>query len=100
MAQADQRAHTVDRAVVDATEAWLLQDRVGATFEARVIDADDRAGTVMLDDPPVRARCHGVNLPVGERIQVRLVEADVATRTVRFESGAQVAVEEGDGRPA
>ena len=100
MAQADQRAHAVDRAVVDATEAWLLQDRVGATFTARVIDADDHAGTVMLDDPPVRARCQGANLPVGERIQVRLVTADPATRTVRFESGVHLAGEEGHPRPA
>jgi exoribonuclease R len=100
MAQSDQRAHLVDRAVVDATEAWLLQDRVGALFWAWVMDADEHAGTVMLDDPPVRARCHGANLQVGEHIQVRLVEADVSTRTVRFDSGAQLALEEGDSRPA
>lgn len=97
MARADQRAHLVDRAVVDATEAWLLQDHVGATFAARVIDADDHAGTVMLEDPPVRARCQGTNLPVGQRIRVTLVEADVATRTVRFESGAKLTGEEGHG---
>jgi exoribonuclease R len=100
MAKSDQRAHAVDRAVVDATEAWLLQDRVGASFWARVIDADEHAGTVMLDEPPVQARCQGTSLAVGEHIQVRLVEADVASRTVRFESGAQIPLEEGDGRPA
>jgi RNase II-type exonuclease C-terminal S1 domain len=42
-----------------------------------------RAGTVVLDEPPVRARCDGSSLPVGERIDVRLAEADVAARTVR-----------------
>jgi hypothetical protein len=67
------------------TEAWLLRDRVGQVFTASVIDADERAGTVVLDEPPVRARCDGSALPVGERIDVRLAEADVATRTVRFE---------------
>ncbi|MDT4907319.1 MAG: hypothetical protein QOI69_560 [Pseudonocardiales bacterium] len=85
MDDADRRAHEVDRAVVDMTEAWLLRDRVGQVFTASVIDADERAGTVVLDEPPVRARCDGSALPVGERIDVRLAEADVATRTVRFE---------------
>ena len=84
MQHADQLAHTVDRAVVDMTEAWLLRDRIGSTFDAVVIDAEESAGTVLLDDPPVRARCDGADLPVGERISVRLVSADVATRTVRF----------------
>jgi len=84
MQQADHRAHAADRAVVDATEAWLLRDRVGEPFAATVIDAEERTGTVVLDDPAVRARCDGTHLPVGERITVRLVTADVATRQVRF----------------
>jgi VacB/RNase II family 3'-5' exoribonuclease len=85
MARADRRAHEVDRAVVDATEAWLLRDSVGAVFDAVVIDADEHAGTVVLDRPPVRARCTGTGLPIGHRVQVRLVEADVASREVRFQ---------------
>ncbi|MFB9236145.1 RNB domain-containing ribonuclease [Plantactinospora siamensis] len=40
-------------------------------------------GTVALDDPPVRARCDG-DLPLGERVPVRLVTADPAERKVRF----------------
>jgi exoribonuclease R len=85
MQRADHVAHLVDRAVVDATEAWLLHDRLGSIFAAVVIDADEHAGTVVLDDPAVRGRCVGAGLPVGERIQVRLVTADVTSRTVRFE---------------
>jgi exoribonuclease R len=85
MAEADRRAHDVDRAVVDMTEAWLLSDRVGQEFAATVIDADRNAGTIVLDDPAVRARCTGANLPVGEKITAKLVVADVQTRTVRFE---------------
>ncbi|HEV7204203.1 MAG TPA: RNB domain-containing ribonuclease [Jatrophihabitans sp.] len=85
MQQADHRAHLADRAVVDATEAWLLRDRVGERFDAVVIDADERAGTVVLDEPAVRARCTGPDLPVGERIRVRLVTADVEQRDVHFE---------------
>lgn len=85
MRQADQLAHAADRAVVDMTEAWLVQDRVGEIFRATVIDADESAGTVLLDEPPVRARCHGAHLPVGERVAVRLVSADLRERMVRFE---------------
>lgn len=80
----DQRAHLVDRAVVDATEAWLLQDRVGEIFDALVIDADDHAATITLGDPAVRARCSGDDLPVGTRIPVRLDQADVEHHTVHF----------------
>ena len=84
MAKADHLGHEVDRAVVDATEAWLLRDRVGQLFDAVVIDADDDAGTVVLDQPAVRARCAG-HLPIGQRVRVRLIEADVDKRQVRFE---------------
>ena len=85
MAGADKLAHLVDRAVVDMTEAWLLQDRIGQTFPATVIDADEKAATIVVDQPAVRARCDGANLPVGQRITARLVSADVATRSVRFQ---------------
>jgi exoribonuclease R len=85
MADADRRAHAVDRAVVDMTEAWLLRDRIGEIFDAVVLDADDHAGTVAITDPAVRARCGGGGLTAGTSIKARLVSADVATRTVRFE---------------
>jgi exoribonuclease R len=85
MQKADHLAHEVDRAVVDTTEAWLLRDRVGESFDAVVIDADHSAGTVVLDSPAVRGRCAGTALPVGERIRVRLATADVDQRQIRFE---------------
>jgi exoribonuclease R len=89
MQRADKLAHEVDRAAIDATEAWLLRDRVGETFAAVVIDSDEHAATVVLDDPPVRARCAGTNLAAGQRIRARLAEADVGQRTVRFELAEQ-----------
>lgn len=84
MSDRDRRAHQADRAVVDATEAWLLRDRVGEVFDALVIDADEHAATITLDDPAVRARCTGTNLPVGDRIRATLTEADVEHRKVTF----------------
>jgi exoribonuclease R len=74
----------VERAVVDATEAWLLRDRVGEPFSAVVVDAENGRGTVVLDGLAVRGRCTGEGLHPGTRVQVRLERADVATRTVGF----------------
>ena len=105
MAASDKLAHSFDRAIVDGTEAALLAGRVGESFSAVVVDVDRRKhksptdtsdparesaerhlerGTVTLEDPAVSARCDGHDLPLGERVQVRLATADVATRTVRF----------------
>ncbi|MFI7597570.1 RNB domain-containing ribonuclease [Actinoplanes sp. NPDC049681] len=94
MATTDRAASAADRGAVALTEAVLLADRVGETFEAGVLDVDEPprpdgrtrppGGTVAIDDPAVQARCSG-ELPLGERIPVRLAEADPKTRTVRFE---------------
>jgi exoribonuclease R len=84
MQAADTRAHTVERAVIDMTEAWLLRDRIGERFSAVVIDANEHSGTIVLDDPPVRAHCDGAGLPVGDRISAQLAVADTASRQVRF----------------
>jgi exoribonuclease R len=84
MRDSDRRAHAADRAVVDMTEAWLLHDRVGNVFNALVIDAEEHAATITIDDPAVRARCSGDDLQVGTRIRATLQEADVAKRIVRF----------------
>ena len=86
MARGDQTAHTVERAVVDATEAWLLQDRVGEVFAATVIavDSDADGATIVLDAVAVRARCTGAGMTAGDSVSARLVEADVSRRAVRF----------------
>jgi exoribonuclease R len=84
MAASDRRTREVERAVVDATEAWLLRGREGATFPAVVVDAEDGRGTVVLDDLAIRGRCTGEGLRPGTRVVVRLEQADVAGRTVRF----------------
>jgi exoribonuclease R len=88
MAASDRRTREVERAVVDATEAWLLRGRVGQTFSAVVVDAEDGRGTVVLDDHAIRGRCTGEGLRPGTRVRVRLEEADVVARTVRFTPAA------------
>jgi exoribonuclease R len=81
MAEADRRANALERAAIDLVEAARLAGRVGETFAATVIDD----GLIQLEDPAVRARCDG-DPPVGRDITARLVEADITTRTVRFEA--------------
>jgi exoribonuclease R len=88
MTASDRRTRDVERAVVDATEAWVLHGREGQSFSAVVVDAEDgpgpRKGTVVLDEFAVRGKCTGEGLRPGTRVRVRLEDADVTARTVRF----------------
>jgi len=79
MAAADRRAGALERAAIDWVEAVRLAPRAGEVFRATVVDD----GLVQLREPAVRARCDG-DPPVGRAVDVRLVEADPATRRVRF----------------
>ncbi|SDZ04937.1 Exoribonuclease R [Micromonospora pattaloongensis] len=93
MARTDRVSSAADRGAIDLAEAVLLRDRVGAEFDAAVLDVDGPRddgrpakprGIVALDEPPVIARCTG-ELPLGERVRVRLVTADPERRQVLFE---------------
>ncbi|BBH66762.1 ribonuclease R [Actinoplanes sp. OR16] len=90
MSSTDRTASAADRGAIDLAEAVLLEQRVGETFEAAVLDREEGSekrpaqGTIAIDEPAVRARCLG-DLPLGSRIEVRLTTADPSTRTVRFE---------------
>ena len=86
MAAATRRANALERAVVDVAEAVVLAPRVGERFPAVVVESGASSGTVQLQDPPVRARCEGADLPLGQTIAVVLVRADPASREVRFRS--------------
>lgn len=81
-------ANDAERACLDLVEALLLRDRLGGTFDAFVIDlhdSDPASGTVHLTDPAVVAPVRGARpLPLGERLRVRLVEADVGRHAVLF----------------
>ncbi|MDI3405940.1 RNB domain-containing ribonuclease [Streptomyces cavernicola] len=88
MADGTRRANTVERESIDIVEAALLRDRIGETFEATVIDVKEQepaVGTVHLEDPAVVARIEGTaELPLGERLRVRLTQADPGSAKVRF----------------
>ncbi|WP_190081201.1 RNB domain-containing ribonuclease [Streptomyces longisporoflavus] len=89
MADGTRRGNTVERECVDLVEAALLKDRVGELFDAVVVDVHERepaVGTVQLTDPAVVARIEGGTggLPLGERLRVRLTQADPGAAKVRF----------------
>ncbi|SDO23897.1 Exoribonuclease R [Streptomyces sp. cf386] len=89
MAEGTRRAGTVERECVDIVEAALLKDRVGEEFDGWVVEVDERqpaVGVVQLESPAVIGRIEGTDaLPLGERIRVRLTQADPAAAKVRFE---------------
>lgn len=79
MSEGGRRAATVERACVDLVEAALLKDRVGEVFDGCVVDVDEHrptVGTVQLETPAVIGRVEGAGLELGERVRVRLMEAD------------------------
>ncbi|MGR4879277.1 RNB domain-containing ribonuclease [Streptomyces sp. LARHCF249] len=89
MADGARLANAAERECVDLVEAALLKDRVGETFEATVIDVKDHEpleGTVHLADPAVVGRVVSTDreLPLGERIRVRLTAADPGSAKVVF----------------
>ncbi|MPV36851.1 RNB domain-containing ribonuclease [Georgenia subflava] len=103
MARTTQRANSYERGAVNALEALVLEGRVGETFDGVVVDLSDGSrrrrrdgespaeggpevdsGTVTIREPAVRGRVEGLNLPVGERVDVTLAEVDVTERRVLF----------------
>lgn len=84
MAEADQRAHAADRAVIDIAEALVLQRRVGEVFRGIVVEATEGRGEIQLADPAVRARLLGDGFQLGAVIDARLTTCDVARRRVEF----------------
>ncbi|MFE3450184.1 RNB domain-containing ribonuclease [Nonomuraea sp. NPDC059194] len=86
MSTTGRRANAVERASIDLVEAFVLRDRIGQSFDAVVLDIDERrpGGLVQLTDPAVIARCDGSALPLGQPVKVRLTKADPQTREVRF----------------
>ncbi|WP_326723498.1 RNB domain-containing ribonuclease [Streptomyces sp. NBC_00243] len=89
MADGTRRQGTAERECVDIVEAALLKDRVGEVFDGCVVDVQEReptVGTVQLESPAVFARLVGgpAPLPLGERLRVRLTQADPGAAKVRF----------------
>lgn len=86
MGRAHSAERTLEAAIVDFVEAALLRDRVGQEFTAIVIDvdADEGRARLQITEPAVVATMDADGLSLGDRVVVRLVEADPQARRVRF----------------
>jgi exoribonuclease R len=83
-----QLAHRYERMVLDLVEAGLLQHRVGESFEAVVVEVNDKEptrGIVTVADPAVEAPVvSATELPLGTEVRARLTTADLEHRKVEF----------------
>ena len=84
MASSERLANAVERACTDAVEAAALAHRVGETFPASVVDVTRNGLLVQICDPVILAPADGVS-SAGAEVTVRLTEADVVRRSVRFQ---------------
>jgi exoribonuclease R len=88
MQESGHRAHQYEKAVFNLVEAAVLRPHVGEEFDGVVVQVDDvdpRRGDVVVQEPAVEAAVSGPGaLPLGTDVRVKLSEADVDTRTVRF----------------
>lgn len=84
MARADALGGNISRAVIDLAEAVILQPRIGDTFAAVVTDVDQRGPRIQLCGLPVVSRLKDATVEAGERINVRLDEADPELRKIAF----------------
>jgi len=85
MAAGQERASRAERAALDLAEAIVLDGREGELFDAVVTDIDQRGARIQLVEPAVVARVDAHHVEPGDDVRVRLVEADPAARSVRFE---------------
>lgn len=85
MRAGDRRDDDLQRACLDATEAAVLSNRIGHVFEGVVVDAGGTDATVALADLAIRAKCSGPQQELGATVRVKVVEADVRSRTVRLD---------------
>jgi VacB/RNase II family 3'-5' exoribonuclease len=89
MQESARKAHQYERAILNLVEAAVMHTHVGETFSGVVVQVDDedaRRGDVVIQQPAVEGKVSSARtLPLGTDVDVKLVEADVVQRTVRFE---------------
>jgi exoribonuclease R len=86
MAETGRRAAAYEAACVALVEAAVLTGREDEVFPGVVVDISQRdgRGEVVIEEPAVRGRVNGEDLPLGEEVSVRLVEASIETRKIAF----------------
>ncbi|APW38078.1 ribonuclease II [Rhodoferax koreense] len=86
----EDNASKVEREVLKAAGAWLLQGRIGELFDAIVTGAAPKGTYVRIARPLLEGRVvRGFEgLDVGDKLQVRLVAVDADKSHIDFESAS------------
>jgi exoribonuclease-2 len=84
----EDNASTVERRVLKAAAAYLLQGRIGERFDAIVTGVAPKGTFVRITAPMVEGRMlRGLEgLDVGDAVRVKLVGVDIEQRFIDFES--------------
>ncbi len=83
----EDNASRVERQVLKAAAAWLLQGRIGETFDAIVTGAAPKGTFARIPRPLLEGRVvRGFEgLDVGDKLRVKLVAVDAAQSFIDFE---------------
>jgi exoribonuclease R len=86
MAAAHQRQNALERAMVDFTEAVVLEPHIGEVFGADVVDLRNggEEAVITLDDHAVVAVIDHPGLELGQAVRLRLVASDPETGLISF----------------
>jgi exoribonuclease R len=87
MARSATRAGQYEAECVNLVEAALMSTRVGEIFPGVVVETDEKRsrGEVQLGDPAILSVVEGEGLDLGDQVLVRVDEASVVDRRVRFQ---------------
>lgn len=86
MKESDRRAGSAESLCANAVEAAVLSPRVGESFDAVVVERDDRGLEVQLLELPVIVRAKG-EAELGATVSVRLEAVDVSLGQTTFVVG-------------
>ncbi|HEX7097723.1 MAG TPA: RNB domain-containing ribonuclease [Acidimicrobiia bacterium] len=84
MEKLEGRAGQVEAQCLNATEAWVMGERIADRFEAVVLGRDNKGVEIWIDDPPVMTRAPGVDAEPGEVIVVEVLEVDPDSGNIRL----------------
>jgi hypothetical protein len=84
MVQARARQASIDRQVIDHSEATILMPRIGETFDAVVVRKRNGRVRIQVAAPAVVADLDADDVSPGDRIVVRLEGADPVAGQVSF----------------
>lgn len=87
MQESNRRASQLNSATINAVEAALLTSAVGTIIDATVIERRGDRATIQIAEPAVTASAPvPADARPGDRVQVRLIRADISRGELEFEA--------------